>query len=109
MIMIYILYFNQLVNINQATSFVPVPSGTILLANPNWRASWADISLPVRIRSRARDKPISLGSRIVPPSRRGTPGKRNGRQTHERIMRKSDIMVLFYSWGRGGGGWLNGE
>ena len=43
------------------------------MTSPISKASLALISLPVSMRSRARDSPISAGSLIVPPSIRGTP------------------------------------
>lgn len=51
----------------------PEPVSHTLLTNPISKASLALTSRPVSIRSRARDKPISFGSRTVPPSTNGTP------------------------------------
>lgn len=55
------------------------PSGTTRLAKPNSCASLAPISLPVRMRSSARDSPTNRGSRTVPPSIKGTPEGEAGR------------------------------
>lgn len=53
--------------------YLHVPSGTTLFARPNSYASLAPISLPVRMRSNARESPTNLGKRTVPPSVNGTP------------------------------------
>jgi len=43
------------------------PAGTTLFTSPIWRASAAEIILPVKISSLARLTPIARGSRCVPP------------------------------------------
>ena len=46
-------------------------------------ASSASMMRPLRIRSRARPRPISRGSRWVPPSISGTPQRRSGKPSRE--------------------------
>ncbi len=52
------------------------PLGTTRFARPICSASFAFTGRPVRIRSSARESPISRGSRTVPPSISGTPQRR---------------------------------
>lgn len=52
------------------------PAGTSRFTSPISYASRAGTGLPVRIRSIAREVPISRGSRTVPPSISGTPQRR---------------------------------
>src|SRR6516164_617104 len=52
------------------------PGGTTRSTRPIASASAAGTARPVRIRSRARPRPISRGSRTVPPSISGTPNRR---------------------------------
>lgn len=58
---------------------LPCPSGTTLLASPYASASCAPMGRPVKIRSRALDRPMSRGSLTVPPSISGTPARNKGR------------------------------
>ena len=75
---------------------IPVPDLTTLLANPISSASLAVIGRPVKMTSRARDRPISCGSLTVPPSNRGTPVefKQNMHISSNKIILIHDPMTL---------------